>query len=64
VQDDIEQGAVNLQLPVVFDEAEFAEPVHEEGDPRSRSANDLRQSFLTHFRNHLLRFPLFAEVRQ
>ena len=33
VEEDIEQRAVNFQPAVVVDEAQFAEPVHEEVDP-------------------------------
>ena len=33
MQNDIEQGAVNLQVAVVVDEAQLAEFIHEEAHP-------------------------------
>jgi hypothetical protein len=49
VQDDTEQGIVNVDLAVgVVDEVHLAEFVHEKIDSRPRGANHLRQRFLRH----------------
>ena len=49
VQDNIEEGAVNLEHAIVLDEAELAEPIHEKVNARARSAHNLGQRFLAHF---------------
>jgi len=41
VQNYIEQGAVNLQSAIVANEAQFPEPVHEEGHSRTGGAHHL-----------------------
>src|SRR5271157_1171510 len=64
VQDDIQQRAVNVQSAVIVDEAQLAEPVHEEVDSGARGANDLGQHLLADFGNHRLGFALLPEVRQ
>src|SRR4029077_15090155 len=46
VQDDVQQRAVDFDTAVVFDEAQFAELVHEEIHPRSRGADHLRKGLL------------------
>jgi hypothetical protein len=46
VQDDTEEGAVDLKPAIVMNEAQFPEFVHEEVYPGARRAN--------HFRQHLL----------
>src|SRR5687768_15194657 len=47
VQDDAEQGAVDLEAgSVVVDEAELAELVHEEVDARARRADHLGEQLL------------------
>ena len=40
VQNNIEQGAVNFQVAVVLDKAEFAELIHEKADARTRGELD------------------------
>jgi len=47
VEDDVDEGAVNFQRVVIVDEAEFAEPIHEEADSRPRGSHHLRQHLLT-----------------
>ncbi len=64
MQNNIQQRTVNLQTSVVFDESELAEPVHEETDPGSGRANDLRKRLLAHLRNHFLRYAFLPEVGQ
>ena len=46
VQNDAEKAAVDGESPVVIDEAELLELVHEMTDSRSGGANHLRQAFL------------------
>ena len=62
VQDHVQQGIVNLDFSVVFDEAQFAESVHEKAHTRSRRANHLRQRFLTERSHDRLRLPFLAEI--
>ena len=45
-EDDAEEGVVDPQLAVVFNEPELAELVHEEIDPRARCPNHLGQCLL------------------
>src|SRR4029077_16018155 len=61
-EDDVEQRAVDLQPAVVLDEAQLAELVHEEADPRAGGADHLRQRFLADLRDDGFRPPLLAEV--
>jgi hypothetical protein len=51
VEDYVEEGGVDLEATVVFDEAHFAEFVHEEIDAGAGGANHFGQDFLGHFRN-------------
>src|SRR5258708_16857605 len=64
VQDDAEEGIVDVDLAVVLDEAQFAEFVHEKIDAGARSANHLRQHFLGYFGKHLLRLARRAIARE
>jgi hypothetical protein len=64
VEDDIEQGAVNIEPSVIFDETEPAKFVHEKADSGSSSADHLRQCLLADFGNYLLRLSLLPEIRQ
>jgi len=41
VQDDGQQGTMDLQMAVVVDEAQLSELVHEKTNPRARRADDL-----------------------
>ena len=62
MKDDIQQRAVNFQSTVVFDESQFAEPIHEKADSRASGAHDLSQRFLADLGNHGFRFGFLAEV--
>ena len=64
VQDNTHERTVDVDLPVVFDEAQFPEFVHEEIDSRPRRANHLRQHFLRYFGEHLLRLARPAIARE
>src|SRR6185503_19216324 len=64
MQEDIEEGAVNVQAAVVLDEAELPELVHESADPRPGGADHLGQHFLADLRNHRLGGPFLAEASQ
>src|ERR1700686_3044919 len=64
MQNDIQQGAVNLQVPVVVDEAQLAEFIHEEAHARSCRADHFCEHFLADLGNNRLRLTLLAKVRQ
>jgi hypothetical protein len=64
VQDNTQEGFVDVDLAVVFDEAQFPEFVHEEIDSRPCRANRLRQHFLRYFGEHLLRLARPAIARE
>ena len=53
VQDDIEEGTVNLQSAILVKESQFAELIHEETDAGPRGADHLSQRFLTDLRVRL-----------
>ena len=42
MQEDVEEGAMDVQAAVVFDEPKFPELVHEPADPRACGADHLR----------------------
>ena len=64
IQKDVEEGVVDPNLAVIFDEAQFPEAIHKKTHARSGSANHLCQDFLADFRNHRLGLALLAELRQ
>jgi hypothetical protein len=64
VQNDVQQGTMDFQFPIVFDIARCAEFVHEIADSRSGRADHLRKEFLTEFSNNRLRRVILAEVRK
>ena len=49
VQDNTQEGIVDLNLAIVLDEAQFPEFVREKIDPGPRCANHLRQHLLRYF---------------
>lgn len=63
MQNDIEEGFVNTDTTVVLDEAQFAEPVHEEADARTCGSDHLSQCFLRDRWNERLWLSGFAELR-
>ena len=50
VKDHVEQRIVDLKGPIVFDEPELAELIHEVADARPRRADHFRQRLLTDLR--------------
>src|ERR1700686_4346542 len=64
MENDIQQGAMDLKVAVVIDEAQLAEFIHEEAHPRSRRADHFRQHFLADLGNDRLRLTLLAEICQ
>jgi hypothetical protein len=62
VQDDVQQGIMDLEFSVVFDKTQFAESVHEKAYARSRRADHVRQCFLAEFSHDRLRPAFLAEI--
>src|SRR5260370_910484 len=62
VQNHVQQGIMDFQFSVVFDEAQFAELVHEKAHARSGRADHLRQCFLTKLSHDRLRPAFLAEI--
>src|ERR1019366_5367327 len=62
VQDNTQQGLVDVDFAVVLDEAQLPEFVHEEIDPGPRRANHLRQHLLRYFGKHVLRMSRGAKA--
>ena len=63
VQDNAQEGIVDVDFAVVPDEAQLPEFVHEKIDPRPRRADHLREHLLRYFGKHLLRLARCAIVR-
>ena len=64
VQDNTEEGIVDLNLAIVLDEAQFLEFVHEKIDPGPRCANHLRQHLLRYFGKCFVRMARRAIARE
>jgi hypothetical protein len=64
VEDNTEQGAVNLQDAVVVDETQLPELVHEMIDSGAGGSYHRGQSILADPRNDWFGFAFFAELRQ
>src|SRR5260370_5114723 len=64
VQDNPQEGIVDVDLAVVFDEAQLPELVHEKIDPWACRADHLRQHFLRYFGKDLLRLARRAIARE
>src|ERR1700730_4936202 len=62
VQDHVQQGIMDLEFSVVFDETQFAESVHKKAHARSRRADHLRQRFLTKISHDRLRPTFLAKI--
>src|SRR6202034_856905 len=55
VEDDAQEGIVDVDLAVILNEAKFPEFVHEKIDSGPRCADHLRQRLLRYFRQCFLR---------
>src|SRR5271168_5412334 len=60
VEDDGQQGFVDLDSAVVLDEAEFPEFIHEEIHAGTRGADHFGKRFLGYLRKSTVRLILFA----
>ena len=64
VQNDTQQRAVDLQVAIVIDEAQFPEFVHEMAHARTRRADHFSECLLADFRDDSLGFSLLAKIGQ
>ena len=64
VQNEIQQGTVDLDATVVVNEAQFSTFVHEKTHAGPGRADHLRERLLADVRDHRLRFVFLAKVRQ
>src|SRR5882762_963931 len=64
VQNNTEEGAVDLKSAIVMNEAQFPELVHKKVDTGARCANHLRQHLLGNLGKHLLRLAFLAVASQ
>jgi hypothetical protein len=64
VQDDSQEGIVDLKRAIVTNEAQFPEFIHEKIDPRARRADHFRQHLLRYFWEQSLRVFLLAVSRK
>ena len=64
VQDNTQEGIVDLNLAIVLDEAQFPEFVHEKIDPGPRYANHLRQHLSRYFGKRFVRMARRAIARE
>jgi hypothetical protein len=60
VQDNTQQGRVDVDPAIVLNEAQFLEFIHEEINPRPRCPNHFRQRLLRYFGKHFLGLVLLA----
>jgi hypothetical protein len=63
VKDHVQQGIVNFQVAVVFDETQLAELIQEKAHARARRADHFGERLLTNPCYDWIRPPLLAEVR-
>jgi hypothetical protein len=64
VQDDIEEGAMNVQAAIVLNEAQLPKLVHKETHPGPRGPDHFGQGFLTDPGHDGLMLSVFAEAGQ
>src|SRR5437764_409192 len=64
MKDDVQQGAMNTQFPVVLDEAQFAEAIHKEAHAGAGCANHFRQCLLAYLGNQYFWRAFLAELRE
>jgi hypothetical protein len=61
VEDRVQQGGVNLDAAIVFDEAKLPKFVHENAYSRARRADHLGKHLLADLSNHGFRLLVLAE---
>jgi hypothetical protein len=67
VQDDTQEGIVDLKSTIVPNEPQFPEFIHEKVNARARCANHFRQHLLGYAEKHLLRWrflPIASEQQK
>ena len=60
MQDNTQEGSVDMQPAIILNEPQFLEFIHEKIDPGTRCANHFRQRLLRYFGKHLLRLGFLA----
>src|ERR1700674_4009518 len=60
VQDNTQEGSVDMEPAIVSNEAQFLEFIHEKIDPAARCPDHPRQHLLRYFGKHLFRVGLLA----
>jgi hypothetical protein len=60
VQDNTQEGSIDVKTSIVLNEAQFPEFIHEEIDSGARCPDHFRQSLLRYFGDHFLRLVLLA----
>src|SRR5689334_3931543 len=60
VEDDSQEGIVDLKSAIVTNEPQFSEFIHKKIDPLARSADHFREHLLGYFREYSLRVFLLA----
>jgi hypothetical protein len=60
VQDNTQQGRVDVNVAIILNQAQTLEFVHEKVDPGARGPNHFRQRLLRYFGKHLFRLVLLA----
>src|SRR5208337_1149257 len=64
LQKNVEEGVVNPNLAVIFDEAQFPEAIHKKTHSGPGCANHLSQCLLAYLSNHRLGFAFLAKLRE
>src|SRR6202051_422034 len=60
MQDNTQEGSVDVEPAIVLNESQFLEFIHEKIDSGARCPNHLRQHLLRYFGNHFVRLVLLA----
>jgi hypothetical protein len=60
MQDNTQEGSVDMQPAIVLNEAQFPEFIHEKVDPGACCANHFRQRLLRYFGEYLLRLGFLS----
>ena len=60
MENNAQEGSVDVQPAVVMNEAQLSEFIHEKIDPGARGPNHFRQRLLRYFGDHFVRLVLHA----